>query len=85
MSKKTIKIESSKDQNPSPEYQTSYDLGKLIGTIQCVLRYTSTDEDAKRTLLRSLREVEHGDSYYSKNRIKQLEELADELGFEFES
>jgi hypothetical protein len=85
MSKKTIKIESGKDQNPSPEYQTSYDLGKLIGTIQCVLRYTSTDEAAKRTLLKSLREVEHGDSYYSKDRIKQLEELADELGFEFES
>jgi hypothetical protein len=50
-----------------------------------ILKYTDTTDEVKRLILRSLREIEHGDSEYSKSKIKQLEALADSFGFEFES
>jgi hypothetical protein len=61
----------------------AYDLGSLIGTVQAVLQYDAVDETAKRSLLRVLREIEDGESEYSKSRISKLEQLAAEKGFEY--
>jgi hypothetical protein len=85
MSKKTIKIRLNANTEKEVLYRNSYDLGTLIGTMSGILKYTDTSEEVKRLILRSLREIEHGDSEYSKSKIKQLEELADGFGFEFES
>jgi len=82
MSKK-IKIELSKTIR-TKEYKMAYDLGSLIGTVQAVLQYDAVDETAKRSLLRVLREIEDGESDYSKSRIANLEQLAAEKGFAFE-
>lgn len=81
--KKVIKINPNANKEKELLYRHSYDLGTLIGTMSGILKYTDTTDEVKRLILRSLREVEHGDSVYSQNKIKQLEELADDFGFEF--
>lgn len=83
--KKVIKINPNANTEKELLYRHSYDLGTLVGTMQGILKYTDTTEEVKRLILRSLREIEHGDSEYSKIKIKQLEELANSFGFEFEN
>jgi len=85
MSKQPIKIRLNANTEKELLYRNSYDLGTLIGTMSGILKYTDTSEEVKRLILRSLREVEHGDSVYSQEKIKQLEALADRFGFKFES
>ena len=53
--------------------------------MQAVLQYDAVDETAKRSLLRVLREIEDGESDYSKSRIAVLERLAAEFGFEYDT
>jgi hypothetical protein len=83
--KKVIKINPNANTEKELLYRHSYDLGTLIGTMSGILKYTDTTDEVKRLILRSLREVEHGDSEYSKTKIEQLETLADSFGFEFEN
>jgi len=83
MSKK-IKIEPHQTRRIT-EHKMAYDLGSLIGTVQAVLQYDAVDETAKRSLLRVLREIEDGVSDYSKSRIANLEQLAAEKGFEYDT
>ena len=83
--RKIIKINPNANTEKELLYRHSYDLGTLTGTIQGVLKYADTTDEVKRLLLRSLREIEHGDSEYSRNNIKKLETLAESFGFEFEN
>ena len=83
--RKIIKINPNANTEKELLYRHSYDLGTLTGTMQGILKYTDTTDEVKRLILRSLREIEHGDSEYSKNNIKKLEELANGFGFEFEN
>jgi len=83
MSKK-IKIDLNRPSRIT-EHKMAYDLGSLIGTVQAVLQYDAVDETAKRSLLRVLREIEDGESDYSKSRIANLEQLAAEKGFEYDT
>lgn len=72
--------------NPtSIEYKYAHDLGAMIGTVKVVLRHCSIDEAGRRSMLRTLREIETGDTEYSRKCISDLNQLANELGFEFET